>query len=446
MAGKPAIMKLLYNTEKQLYRKTTRQQLNGIARETMSQKVLLISQNFYPEIGSAGNRMKNIYLLLQDKGLDVDVLTTDPAYPLRTIYENPYFWDEPDLNQKAEKIKRVGVGNKKYSVSVWKRLLNYLEFTLRMVRYIQRSHKQYDVVFATSPPIFIGLAGLIARKRFKARFILDIRDLWPESLKGVGVFDYAPVIYVFRKLEKQLYQSADCIIINSEGFRAYVNAVSADFQEKLIYMPNGARQEEIKTIPPAGSTAFQVVYAGNIGRAQNDGLLFELARALAEKAIPLTIIGYGVKKQGLLEEIRKAGLGNVTVVEPKTRRDCLDIIAAHQAGIVTLTDSDVFKTVLPGKVIDYMTCGVPVVAAVSGFAKDIIQSEKAGLVSESQNAAEMLRHLEYLKANPAERARLGANGKKYVQQNFMWETNIEKLIKAIREEAPEKSLDKAGLR
>ena len=207
-------------------------------------KILIISQNFYPEIGSAGNRMKNIYLLLKERDFEIDVLTTDPTYPNKNIYKEEHFWDSEELNVDLS-IHRIKIRNKKYSRNIMNRLIYYLEMALRMILYVLLSRKKYDAVFVTSPPIFVAVVGLIAKLRFKARLILDIRDLWPESLKGVGVFDYPMIIYLFKKIEKMLYKNAANIVVNSRGFIEYIDSMSSSFSEKIIYVPNGAEPTKL---------------------------------------------------------------------------------------------------------------------------------------------------------------------------------------------------------
>src|SRR5699024_7750718 len=112
----------------------------------MSKKILLISQNFYPEIGSAGNRTKNMYLLLKEKNYDVSILTTDPTYPNRNLYDDESFWDDQELNKESSKIKRVKINNKKYSRNIINRLFYYLEMAIKMLFYILFNRNKYDVI------------------------------------------------------------------------------------------------------------------------------------------------------------------------------------------------------------------------------------------------------------------------------------------------------------
>jgi hypothetical protein len=146
----------------------------------------MISQNFYPEIGSAGNRAKNIFQLLQGKGYQIQVSTTESTYPNKDIYQDSRFWNEENLNITSS-IIRVKMFSRNDSKSIFTRLIYYLEMAFRMVLYVLKIRKGMRTIFVSSPPIFVGFVGLIAKVRYKGELILDIRDLWSESLKGVGI-------------------------------------------------------------------------------------------------------------------------------------------------------------------------------------------------------------------------------------------------------------------
>lgn len=391
-------------------------------------KILIISQNFYPEIGSAGNRMKNIYSLLKEKNFKIDVLTTTPFYPNRNFYTETSFWDDPELNKDSQ-VYRVKITEQRYSRKILNRLFYYLEMAIRMTLFVLFNRKKYDVIYATSPQIFVAIVGLIAKYRFRADFVLEIRDLWPESLKGVGVFNYAFIINFFTKIENLLYKKASKIVVNSQGFINYISSKSEKFADKIVYIPNGARKKEINySNSPNG---FKAIYVGNIGLAQDDDIIKKLALELNNRNIELTIMGYGLKRDELKDFIKENQLKNVNFVKPTTRKECFKIISKHQVGIVTLVNQDVFKTVLPGRVIDFMTCGVPMVASVSGLSREIILNEKVGFVSDSQNVEELIGYIEQLKDDKKLQKGMSENGKKYVEKNFLWEKNINSLIKIL---------------
>lgn len=403
----------------------------------MTKKILMITQNFYPEIGSAGNRAKNIYKLLSDKGYDVQVLTTEPTYPNRNIYDDETIWDDKEISD-ASNIERIVIKNRKYSSNIMNRLLYYLKVAFKMLRVILFDKNKYDVVYTTSPPIFIAMIGLIAKYKYRSKLILDVRDLWPESLKGVGVFNYKLIIWFFRKIEKTLYKRSDEILVNSEGFIDYIEDVIPSNKEKLTYIPNGANYYEIesmKRVTKENDGVFHAIYAGNIGLAQDYELLKDIALGFHENDISFTIIGYGVKYQELKEFIVESELGNIQLLSPMTRDECLHIISEHDVGIVTLKDEKVFETVLPGKVVDYMTCGIPIIGSVSGTAKDIIIDNDAGFVIPNNDIKKMVDMIEHMKNNTHIAVNMSNNAKKIIKQSFLWDENIFKLEELIDEKS-----------
>lgn len=394
-------------------------------------KILLISQNFYPEIGSAANRANNLFQLLQREGYEVSVLTTEPSYPNKNLYKQRKFWDDETLTN-ARNINRIKVRNRKYALSIFNRLLFYIEMALRMLGYILIDKQKYDAIIVTSPPIFVGFVGIFAKLKYKTKFILDIRDLWPESLKGVGVFNYQIIIRFFSFLETLLYKSADLIIINSFGFRNYiVNKTNID-KNKIIFIPNAARNTEIMSVHEK-SGQFRVIYTGNIGLAQDVQFLKDLVEKLDRQHIAITIVGYGQKKVELVRFIKDHNLQNVTMIKPSTREECLKLNAEHDIGLLTLNNNEVFDTVLPGKLIDYMMSGIPVVAAVSGYSKEIIESYETGFVTEMRDANEILDYIIRLKDNNNLRKKTAKNGLALITDEFLWEKNIKKLTRIFEE-------------
>ena len=393
----------------------------------MSKKVLIISQNFYPEIGSAGNRMKNIYKLLVDEGFEVNVLTTNPTYPNRNIYSDSDYWDDEELNQDIS-IHRVKVLNRKYSRSLINRLFYYIEITLRMIFSILFNRNKYDIVLTTIPPIFIGIVGLIAKYKYKAKLILDVRDLWPDSLNGVGVFNNPIIMKCFLVIEKFLYKQSDKIIVNSKGFIKPIKDKLRGMEKSITYIPNGARKVELHNLVKLNKS-FKVIYAGNIGLAQDEEVLKNLACELYKNGIIFTIIGYGLRHHSLKEFVRDHNLDNVQLLDTMTRTECLKVISEHNVAIVSLKDEPVFETVLPGKIIDYMTCGVPVVGNVSGISKETIENFQVGIVVENNN--ELINPILKMSSDPSLEQKYSKNARDYVKKEFLWDENINLLKNQI---------------
>jgi hypothetical protein len=300
----------------------------------------------------------------------------------------------------------------------------------KMILAILRDRQQYDAIFVTSPPLFIALVGLLAKYKFKKKLILDIRDLWPESLKGVGVFHHPFIIYIFSFIEKILYRKSNYIIINSLGFKNHIRNQLGNAAVQIVYTPNAAREHEITKTRHLNNN-YQVIYAGNLGLAQNVPLLKELTQKLAKKKIKLTIIGYGVEKHDFYEFVKLNNLTNTTFLSPTTRKECLKIIEKHHIAIVALKNKEVFETVLPGKIIDYMTCKVPIVGAVSGYSKEIIERENVGLVSDDGSANDVFEKILYLLDRKDLREEMSDNCEAFIRKSFIWEKNIDRLIECI---------------
>lgn len=389
----------------------------------MSRKILIVSTHFYPEIGSAGNRMKNIYQLWIEEGYEVDVLTIDPSYPNNNLYSKTAFWDNEDLNKEKDNIKRVSISKRKHSKNMFKRLMFFVEVSYKMLYEIIKNRKKYDFIYTSSPPIFTALVGLIAKYRMRSELVLEIRDLWPESLKGVNVFNIKGITWFFSMLEKVLYKKSDVIVVNSIGFINYIQKKASIPIEKIHYIPNAARQYEmVQEINE--DECFKVIYTGNVGLAQNIKFLKKISKKLNQNRIPFTIIGYGVKIDELKNYTSEKDMKYITFINPLTRKQCLEEIKKHKVGIVSLNNKDVFDTVLPGKVIDYMTCNVPIVGSVSGYTKDLIEENKVGYVSEGRRVDEVVDYIKYLYKNPKTQQKMARNCASYIESDFLWEKNI----------------------
>lgn len=403
-------------------------------------RVLIITQNFYPEIGSAGNRMKNIFQLLYQEDYEVSVIATDPTYPNKKIYYESRFWNDSSLN-KDKNIHRIKVRNRKYSTRMFYRLLYYIEVALKMILFVLGDRKKYDVILVSSPPIFIGFVGLVAKYRYRAEMILDIRDLWPESLKGVKVFNHKWIHSLFGSFETLLYRKANYIVVNSKGFINHIeNKLNNNRNDiRIHFIPNSIRIHEIE-MKEEKNQSFKVIYTGNVGLAQDVDFLKELAVKLNEQEILLNIVGFGLRRIELEEFVKINDLQYVKVLTIMNREDCLKLNSEHDVGILTLNDSEVFDKVLPGKLIDYMASGLPVVAAVSGYSKTIIEEYETGYVSEARDVDEIIRHLIHLKNNPKVMREMRKNSLNVIKSEFLWEENIYLLIgiieKAINKKIP----------
>ncbi|MBC1522363.1 glycosyltransferase family 4 protein [Listeria aquatica] len=397
----------------------------------MKKRILIITQNFPPEIGSAANRMKGICQALNEVA-DVTVWTTEPHYPQKDLYRQADFWEE--LPQDI-KIRRIKTTSANFEQNFLRRFLLYLEVLFCFFKLIIRETETYDIVFVTSPPLSVPFIGLLAKRKFKANFVVDIRDLWPETLRAVkGIFPKL-LRYLSYPIEKHIYHRADKLIINSEGFTEYIQKIVGD-KRKIYFLPNGLTDFELKLAPASKKEEkITIVYTGNMGIAQDIDSLFHLAESFQRnKKARFLLIGYGRNYMEIQQKINEKGFENIIIKPPESRKRVWKRLQEADIAYIGLKEHPVFETVMPGKVIDYMGASLPIIGVASGYSKRIIEEAHSGVVFHKEDQHKITEKLAELIESQELRKFYGKNGNEYAQQNFNWQTNKGLLYKFIFED------------
>ena len=384
-------------------------------------KILLITQNFYPEIGSGANRLKNLYKYLS-KNHKVEVLTTHPSYPNAKMYEEDKYWNDNEISQSRD-IMRLKMRMDKQSKSMFLRLLYYFELSYKVWVYVKEYQHLYDCVYVTSPNIFIPWAAFFQKRKRSVKRILEVRDLWPDSVKDVEKLNINLFFPILKLMEKLLYKASDKIVINNEGFRKYIKEMVRN--KEILYLPNAFTEEEV-AFEELGKN-FRVIYTGNIGFAQSYEKLQELATRLEAEKIDFKIIGYGMNAHLFKSYIDFNDFKYVTFEEEKTREECLVDIRQSNIQLSILKDSEVFLNVLPGKVIDGIASGVPIVTNLGGFTGELVNGNKVGYAKEGATTDELVSAILKIKEDRALELTLRKNSRKLLETDFLWEININKL-------------------
>ncbi|KAA1042634.1 glycosyltransferase family 4 protein [Macrococcus equipercicus] len=391
-------------------------------------KILLVTQNFYPEIGSGANRFRNLYNHLS-KTNDVAVLTTHPAYPNERMYQNMKFWYDDAINQSTD-IKRLNMRTSKQHKSVAMRLLYYFELGYKVRNSIKHLQDDYDILYVTSPNIFMPWAAFFGQKHTTKR-VLEVRDLWPDSLVGIDKLKSFKFIFpVLKLLEKRMYRQSDVIIINNEGFRKHINRLAP--KVKQYYFPNAFNQDEIQFTDVAED--FKVIYTGNIGFAQSYDQLLEVARGLEERRIHFNAVVYGMNAHQFIHYIEEHDFKYVKAYPEKSRQECLDMIKTHNIQLSLLKETETFMNVLPGKIIDGIGCGVPVVTNLGGYANELINDNQVGYAKEKATTEEVLKAIEEIKNDRMLERNMRENARELVYKEFLWDKNIIELEKVLSAE------------
>ena len=316
--------------------------------------------------------------------------------------------------------------------------------------------RDVDVVWGTSPPIFQSVTAWLLARLKRAPFLLEVRDLWPAFAIEVGVLRNRLLIRASEWLERFLYKRADVVVVNSPGFIDHVQARGASHIELV---PNGA---DPRMFDPHGHGTqfrdtynlkgrFVVMYAGAHGMSNDLGVVLEAASQLQDRTeIALVLMGDGKEKPALQELSAEMNLTNLQFIPPQAKAQMSDALEASDACLAILKSVPLYATVYPNKVFDYMAAGRPVLLAINGVIRKVVERAEAGVYvppGDAQALAEAIRQL----ADDPERGReMGINGRHLVEEKFDRVQQADKLALVIdtlvRPSGPPDDLDELPAR
>ena len=296
--------------------------------------------------------------------------------------------------------------------------------------------KNVDVVWGTSPPIFQGATAWALARLKRARFLFEVRDLWPEFAIAVGVLKDPLLIKASEWLERFLYKRADRVVVNSPGFVEHVRARGA---RAINLVPNGADPAMFNPSDDGHefrrahglNNKFVGLYAGAHGMSNDLDVVLDAAKLLTGRNIQVVLVGDGKEKPALLKRASELGLQNVTFVDSVPKSEMPSTLAAADACIAILKPLEEYKTTYPNKVFDYMAAGRPVLLAIDGVIREVVERAGCGVFAEPGNAHALAEALCKLAEDPAESRRMGLNGRKYLEENFSREKVAEELLDVL---------------
>lgn len=391
-------------------------------------KILLVTQNFYPELGSAANRIYVIFKLLNNSKNELNVLTTTPSYPNKSLFEDSTYFNDAYINNlESQKIYRLKTKLPKQSNTFFARTLYFIEEFLQLRHFLRKHKNDYDYIYVTSPNIFMAWATLFFKKK-NMKYVLEIRDLWPDSvnqIKGINIKYLMPFL---KFLERKMYNAADKIVINNLSFQKHINK-KLKTRKPIYYLPNGIQKKEIQNKKKHES--FTAIYTGNIGHAQDVNKLIKIAYELNSANIPLIAIIYGAKASYFREAVKN--LKFVQLKQPMSRKDCLEEIAKSHISISILKSTDIFLNVLPGKIIDAVGMGTIPITNLGGYTEKIINENKIGIAYEDMDINTLIAKIINLKFQPKLQLEMQINAVNYRNLNFIWEDNLKRFEKFLLE-------------
>lgn len=397
-------------------------------------RVLLVTQNFYPEIGSGANRYKNIFTLLNRNGIKADVLTSDPSYPNASMYKTDEYWNDTYINDKNSQIFRIKTLLNKQSKSHIKRILYYIEVMIQTHKFIKKNAKHYESIIVTSPNIFMPLAVVSLKNKIEAEIILDVRDLWPDSIYALNIRWINLFKPVLNYLERYIYNQSSKIIYNHRGFKNHILKRIKIKNKPLLYLPNSINKDELNSVVAEKVDDFTVFYSGNLGFAQNSEELLAIAQRLNQLNIKFDAIVYGLHANEFKENVHKLNLEHVTIYDVLPRLECLKFMKERHLSLSLLIEDDIFMNILPGKIIDSISLGIPVISNIGNEASDMINENHLGFSKEKASVNEIIENIQSLKSDSKMYELYCNNCSDYTTKHLVWDNNIKALIELMNKE------------
>lgn len=403
-------------------------------------KILVVSQYFWPE----NFRINDLAQELVQRGHSVTVLTGIPNYPAGSVFDA--------YRQNPKAFGHYG-GAKVWRVPMLARgqgaarlFFNYLSFVIGacLCGPWRLRGQQADVIFVFEPsPVTVGLPAVLLGRLKCAPVVFWALDLWPETLVAIGVVRSPRVLSWIGYLVKFIYERCTLVLGQSRGFLASISKYCSDTQ-KIRYFPSWA--EEVFNQPdlvPAPEVlvlegVFNVLFAGNIGEAQDLPAVLDAAESLKHNAaIRWLIVGDGRKSDWLQDEVRRRGLQGSVLLLGRFPVERMPSFYAHaDALLVSLKKDPVFSMTIPGKVQSYLMAGVPLVGMLDGEGAKVITEANAGLVCAAGDAGGLASAvLEMAAMRVDQRHQLGVNGRAFAQKEFGRSLLMDRLEVLLREAA-----------
>lgn len=384
--------------------------------------ILLIHQAFAAINEPGGTRHHEIARFLVERGHKVTVIASAISYLTGDKGKTAIPWKQVETDDLGVTIIRAYTYRALHK-SFIHRIFSFLSFMFSSFM-IGFSIKDVDAVWGTSPPIFQGGTAWALARLKRAKFLMEIRDLWPEFAVAVGVLTNPLLIKAAEIFERFLYKHADQLMVNSPGFIQHIESKGG---ENLILVPNGA---DTTMFDPAADGAvfraqhglenkFVALYAGAHGMSNDLGIVLQAAQELADQPeIAIAFVGDGKEKANLQQQAASLNLPNVYFVPPIPKAEMKAALAAADACIAILKPIEMYKTVYPNKVFDYMAAGRPLVMAIDGVARAVVDKAGAGIFAEPGNPDALAAVIRQFAADPIKAREMGLAGRAYLEQHF----------------------------
>jgi glycosyltransferase involved in cell wall biosynthesis/GT2 family glycosyltransferase len=394
-------------------------------------RILFLTHYFHPEVGASQTRILECARLLHQRGYDITVLTGFPNYPDGVIpepYRGKLLHSETVDGFRVLRSAVYPAPNRGFG----KRLVNHTSFAISSMLTSWRAGHA-DVVIAESPPLFTAVSAVWIKRMRRAKLVLNVADLWPESAVQLGALKNPAAIRGAEAMERFAYRNADRITAPTPGVARAIEA-HPEFRGRVRHLPNAVDIDRFDPAahppPPDGP----VIYCGTVGLAQGVRTLLEAALELEETGHEreFLIVGDGAERADLERLAAKWDLKTVTFTGRVRHEEVPKMIQSASMAVMLLRDVPLFADALPTKLLEYMAAGRPVVAAAAGQVAELVASTSAGLVCPPENSHAVADAIRFVSGDPIEAREMGERGRRYVADNLSRVVMVDRLERELR--------------
>ncbi len=404
-------------------------------------RILLIHQYFLEKDDGGGSRFNEMTQYWASKGNHVTVISGMVHYATglkKERYKGKFTFEDKNFYNNVDVI-RCHV-SESYNTNFLGRLWGYFSFVFSGIYAgIFKVRGKYDIIVVTSPPLFVGITALILSKVKSVPFIFEIRDLWPESAIDTGVLKNKLIINLAYKFESYIYKKASKINVLTPAFKEKLIQDKGVNSEKIIFIPNASDfslAESLNNFDAEGfkkeiglGDKFLITYVGAHGVANHLIQLVDAAEYLRDTNVVFLLIGSGMQKKMLQEEVVNRGLqSQIVFIDQVPKTQVFKYILASDMGASVLKKVDTFKTIYSNKTFDYMSCKKPILLAIDGVSRELVEEADCGYYVEPENPKDIAEKILLIKDDSETLRTKGLNGYNYAKKHFDREVLAEKYI------------------
>ncbi len=404
--------------------------------------ILLIHQYFLEEDDPGGSRWNEFTRVWTEQGHTVTVIGGMMHYnghEKRAEYKHRYFVKK---QQGPVIVWRCHV-SESYNKHFIGRLWGYFSFLFSsLYAGLFKAKGKFHVVIVTSPPLFVGVSGYLVSRLRRMPFVFEVRDLWPESAIDTGVLKSKVIIKLAYWVEAFIYKRARLINVLTPAFYTTLREKKHIPESKLIQISNAAdfslSEKLLREFDPKVfrkehdlDGRFVITYVGAHGVANYLEQLLDAGEALKDTNMLFLLIGQGMEKDRLKKMGEERGITNVRFLDAVPKADVFRYILASEMGASVLKRVDTFKTVYSNKTFDYMSCKKPILMAIDGVSRELLEAAGAGSYVEPENIGEYNRIIREYLNDPARLAKEGESGYRFAKENFDREVLAKRYLQQI---------------